>query len=712
MRYRRTRLFCLVLIVCLTAFILDSKLQPSYGSDSVNSLLAPAPTQPLGSYDYFGEVLSPQEAAQLVRQKGLNPLNPNSYLKIGAVQVTQDLIDDGEEIFFERDLGDRFGLQRVLGFSRGFIRILPEVNQAIEELRGKSTSNLQIRLQKPLKLGSRFFPKGSIVNTGLDVEAGGNFPIGVNLSGGITCAACHVTLSKEGDRLDGVPNGDLNIPFLIALAPNSAAGFARLEIDPLDPQYQGNGKKIIGQNGQIVELPDPEKFEAAFDDLLFEVPFGHFESSPDAINNTTQIPSVFTFNSGPYTAGGEFAVGPFAGLTALNNAVHSSEINLLAAAQLSEETLDLDPEVYTGVLLQEAADPSLRLPDTAVKPSDWLRQVAPDPNRAELADQIPAPGAGTYPKLKPSLFTYNGLIFSPKTFLRPRDEASGRFLFADNAMSAWQNSLLPPPNRTPENRAALENGSVRNGARIFQQANCASCHIPPFFTDNQIYPVAEIKTSSARGESRLGLNPLLVPPKIYSLDTIVPPPAQATVLDLPTQGISATPTTLPNGVLPDGGYKTTSLRGLYLSAPYLHDGGVAVREGALRVSGNGQFQVVDGDGLGLPATLSQGKPADAASSLRALLDRDLRAQVIAANQASPALVRNNLDGTGHPFYVDRQAGFSAQQQADLVNFLLALDDDPGRFDSGNVDTGDNQTGDGEFDIFNTPGNIIDLPGER
>lgn len=86
--------------------------------------------------------------------------------------------------------------------------------------------------------------------------------------------------------------------------------------------------------------------------------------------------------------------------------------------------------------------------------------------------------------------------------------------------------------------------------------------------------------------------------------------------------------------------------------------------------------------------------------------------MIAANQASPALVRNNLDGTGHPFYVDRQAGFSAQQQADLVNFLLALDDDPGRFDSENVNTGDNQTGDGEFDIFNTPGNIIDLPGER
>ncbi|MCG8362897.1 MAG: hypothetical protein MJA27_06125 [Pseudanabaenales cyanobacterium] len=33
----------------------------------------------------------------------------------------------------------------------------------------------------------------------------------------------------------------------------------------------------------------------------------------------------------------------------------------------------------------------------------------------------------------------------------------------------------------------------------------------------------------------------------------------------------------------------------------------------------------------------------------------------------------------HNSYVDSQAGFRPAQQADLVNFLLALDDDPGRF---------------------------------
>ncbi|RDH47994.1 hypothetical protein [Fischerella thermalis] len=319
------------------------------------------------------------------------------------------------------------------------------------------------------------------------------------------------------------------------------------------------------------------------------MPFGHFESAPDGIDNTTQIPSIFTFQTHPYLADGQFAVGPFAGLSAVNNAVHSSEINLLAAAQLSQKTLGIDSEVYIGTFLQNAADPRLRLPPgQPVKPSEWLRQVAPDVIQAELEDQIPAPGTGTYPDLQPTLFTYNGLVFSPDT-------------------------------NNPDD------------------------------------------------------NDLLVPPKIYSLDTPVPVPADATVLDVPTEGISVDSTTLPTGILPEGGYKTTSLRGLYFSAPYLHDGGAAVRAGSLQVNSDGSFNIVDPTGLGLTGTLSQSIPADPASSLRALLDEELRTQVIAANKANPALVRSNLDGTGHEFYVGRE------KQTDLINFLLALDDDPGRF---------------------------------
>ena len=669
-------LFLLILVISCFAFLLSHTLVNPAAATATVALLAPAPRQPVGFYDYFGQLLAPQNAARLVRQRGLDPRQPESYERVGAVQITQELIDQGENIFLNRRIGDTLGLQRIFGFAPGFLRVAPELATAIADLKGQPTTNLIITLQNDLTIGSRTFPKGTPIPTGLDVERGGLAPIGF-AGGNLTCAACHVTLSPSGEKLKGVPNGDLAIPLIIALAQNSAAGFARLTFNPLDPQYQGNGKTIIDSNGNSVELPDPQKFEQAFDDAVLAVPYGQFESSPDGIDNTTQIPSIFTFKTQPYLADGQFAVGPFAGLTAITNAVHSSEINLLAAAQLSAATIGVDREVYLGTVLQNAVDPRLRLPD-GVKPSEWLRQVAPDPTQGELESQVPAPGTGSYPNLRPSLFTFNGLVFSPASN-NPSDIASGKFLFADLAMSAWQNSLVPPPNRTPENQQALANGSVQRGATIFANAQCLTCHQAPYFTDNKIRSVQRIKTNPARAESRLNLNSLLVPPQMYALNTLVPIPPNSEVLDIPTAGIAKTPTTLPKGILPNGGYKTTSLLGLYLSPPYLHDGGAAVRQGTLNVKGDGSFTVVDPSGLGLSGTLSRGILPEAAGSLRALLDRNLRTQVIATNKANPALQLSNLDGTGHEFYVDPAAGYSLAQQTDLINFLLALDDNPGSF---------------------------------
>jgi hypothetical protein len=668
-----TVFFCCVGILLSNAFTQSKVL-------AISQLLAPAPKQPLGTYDYFGQLLSPQKAARLVRKQGLDPDDPDSYLKIGAVEITQQLIDRGEQIFFNRKIGDAFGLQRVFGFSEGLNLILPEIQVAIQSLAGQPTGSLTITLQKDISLGGQVFPAGTVINTGLDVPPNTPFPVGLLPTRNVSCALCHAAVSPTGEILKGAPNNDLGTSLIIALSPNTAAGFARLNFNPLDPRFrvQGTGKLILNSQEQTVQLPDPDLFEAAFDAAVLAVPSGNFESSPDGIDNTTGIPNVFTFKSGPYTAGGEFAVGPFAGLSPINNAVHSSEINLLAAAQLAESALKLDREVYLGTVLQNAADPTIRLPDGApVKPSEWLRQKVAEPTQAELEDQIPAPGTGSYPNLRPSLVTFNGLIFSPDTN-KPGDIASGNFLFANNAMAAWQNSLVPPSNRSPENKAALENGSVERGAKIFKQANCATCHIPPFFTDNQIHPIQEIKTNPARARSRLGLADLLVPPKLYSFDTPVPVPANATVLDIPTKGVSSSPTSLPDGLLPKGGYKTPSLRGVYLSPPYLHDSGVAVRAGAIAVE-TGTLAIKDPTGLGLSGTLSVGIPADASSSLRALLDRRLRRQVIASNKANPALVLSNLDGTGHRFYVDPAAGYGVDQQTDLINFLLALDNNPGSF---------------------------------
>jgi len=639
-----------------------------------SAAVEPIPVQPVGYYDFFGTLLTPEQARQMVVDNGLNPFYPDSFRKLGLVHITSELIAQGRSIFLNHKIGDSFGLQRVFGFAAGFLRILPEIIQAIANLNGKPTTNLRIVLLHDLTIGSRTFPAGTTLSTGLDVEAGGVLPIGLRADANVTCAACHVTLDSEGHLLVGAPNSDVNAALLIALAPNTVSAFGRVNLNPLDPVY-GQGKQIIGSSGQLITLPDPVLFERAFDDAVMDVPAGHFESSPDGIDNTTKIPTVFTFRTGPYGMDGMFGVGPFAGLSAITNAVHSSEVNLLAAVQMSQQTLGIDPELYLGVALQNAADSSIRLPEGApVRPSEWLRKVAPDPYKAELEDQVSAPGAGTYPNLKPSLFTLNGLVFSPNTLAL--DPAQGPFLFGATAMAAFQNSLLPPPNRSEANRQALAKGSVSRGAVVFQDAGCANCHAGVFYTDNRIHPIAEIRANPARARSHLALNGLLVAPEIFSLDTAVPAPAGARVLAVPTTGFSPTPTSLPTGFLPDGGYKTTSLRGVYLSAPYLHDGGVAVRAGSLRFNLDGSFVVVDPQGLGLNGTLVMGINADAASSLRALLDRQLRQQVVAANVSSPALVRSNLDGTGHDFYVDPTAGFTYAQQADLVNFLLSLDDDP------------------------------------
>jgi hypothetical protein len=46
----------------------------------------------------------------------LNPDDPTSFLRVGAVEITEDLLRQGRDIIFYRGVGDMFGLQRVFGF--------------------------------------------------------------------------------------------------------------------------------------------------------------------------------------------------------------------------------------------------------------------------------------------------------------------------------------------------------------------------------------------------------------------------------------------------------------------------------------------------------------------------------------------------------------------------------------------------------------------
>ena len=131
--HQKVSVFVLILVTSLVAVLLSNILMEPKAI-ATEALLQPAPAQPLGYYDYFGKLLNPQEANELVRQQGLDPADPVSYQRLGAVQITQQLLDSGENIFFNRTIGDTFGLQGVFGFGAGLARVQAELITAITEL--------------------------------------------------------------------------------------------------------------------------------------------------------------------------------------------------------------------------------------------------------------------------------------------------------------------------------------------------------------------------------------------------------------------------------------------------------------------------------------------------------------------------------------------------------------------------------------------------
>jgi len=106
----------------------------------------------------------------------------------------------------------------------------------------------------------------------------------------------------------------------------------------------------------------------------------------------------------------------------------------------------------------------------------------------------------------------------------PRQRFSDEQLYA---LALYVYSLTPPPN---PNKPSPES---RRGEEIFRREGCASCHTPPVYTNNQIIPVSVIKTDSR----------------------------------LTTQTRKGT-----------GYYRVPSLRGVWYSGPFEHNGSVAALE--------------------------------------------------------------------------------------------------------------------------------------
>jgi hypothetical protein len=80
--------------------------------------------------------------------------------------------------------------------------------------------------------------------------------------------------------------------------------------------------------------------------------------------------------------------------------------------------------------------------------------------------------------------------------------------------------------------------------------------------------------------------------------------------------------------------------------------------------------------MGLAGTWMQQIEPDPEASLRVLVDRNLRKAAVEANRESPELQAIHSDGSGHNYWVDCKAGFTPEDQTAIVQFLMAIDDDP------------------------------------
>jgi len=242
-------------------------------------------------------------------------------------------------------------------------------------------------------------------------------------------------------------------------------------------------------------------------------------------------------------------------------------------------------------------------------------------------------------------------------------------------VSLMLDSLDPPPNRSPLLASARD--LVRRGRQVFEAVGCGTCHRGPFFTDNLVHPLEEIGTEPSRANFSRQAQLHLAP----TYDASTGKATSGGLFDLSGRRRV--------------GYKTVTLRYVWGSAPYLHDGGVgvAVRPGVARPSTlRGLLSLSERDKLyGTAPILARRERepdsyfrADAALSLQALVLHSERKRVIAGNRervipvpGSSAYVAGaalSIAGIGHDYYLKDVPG--GDDVTALVAFLLALDDDP------------------------------------
>ncbi|MEH7072850.1 electron transport protein [Neobacillus drentensis] len=556
---------------------------------------------------------------------------------------TDKQIKLGRKEFFEETFGNEVFFTDIMGLFNGPFT-LGNITKALIKLNGEGTSNLKVEAAKSFQAGNITIKKGDLIDTGLDVAKGSYIPLGMKFvydqgspKIGLSCAACHATVTEKGTVRAGAPNTDLNIGLTLAMASNTAAYFTHTEMH--------NIKDFIEKNtgsDQIISLPNKQKLEKFVDSEVVKWPRGSNDTTIDFKNNPVQVPDAYTKGDHPYGWSGQGQIGPFKGLSAAINNAHSQNMDTLSQSEISRPVLNIDKDLYLGTILQNAANKKYRYDHrSGIKPSHFFVKVDPTPGIPGVLRLVQS---ATYPKI--SYLSSVGLLPSS-----PGYKAWEQI----NAMSAYMNSLSPGSSELKIDTSLMEEGKT-----VFAKANCISCHAGDYLTSNRLIGVNEIKTEPSRAKAFKKTELYFSKPKMYKEDTPVPLPKNPKTVEIKLT--SSQKKMLDLGWAHGnsrGGYKVPSLYGLNQSAPYLHDGGVSV--------GSGRE-------LGISNTLNKGVKADPFNSLQALIDSGLRKQVVEANLSSPAVKSAHVTGQGHEYWVDESTGFTNEQQKALIYYLLRVSD--------------------------------------
>jgi hypothetical protein len=764
-------------------------------------------------------------ASQLERGDVLYQLPPPpDYPVIGGHAVTaqqyQALVQEGVDWFRNETLGNEKAVTDVAGLMGGVVEVPCEKGppdcyteqkvfdlfvKALDALQGVETSDLVIRFPP----GARLFggvPVPENLHTGLDVEAGARWPLGIvekevpeseqrlgylptrggspkRFRLGLTCALCHYSLDVDGDgKADlksavlGYPtdpprrpedawaigNQDLHTGWLFALTANPLLGFTVIS-GPVGTNEPSDALALVRWVRDNYRSAPQAVLRQVVIGMLMQ-PRGSADDTPDALHDPDQMPSIFTQHNWPYNYDGVLE-NP----SDRNNGVWTGALDFTGLIGLAADRGDSTswvlywepPSIYSLLPAETFADMMTRYSPAA----RW------DPARQrELVDDILGVSDGVPGMLDPDSVVvmqgpampddvYNHPVNGPKNRCERRtakyyggdaparvntlallgtrartplalrkklgldascqaDPDHGKadddeyFTIAVSAMLDWQ--------PLPSNQSPLLNKQwdlVERGYRVFKEQHCDSCHAGIFLTDNRMNRLA-VSQADEEGISPATTAGWLLPGRDLGPAIGTDPmrarftrPQQrflAPAYD-PTTGQATWSGSIWAGLVGDKrvGYKTVTLRNLWSTSPYLHDGSVGVGfpsgvtpPGNLRAllqAATNDARLRYGMGPILDAVEHGGegwRRPDPALSLQALLIESERRKIVASNRTLTmhvppggvwdargrppsevvSMTSLGVSGVGHEYWVNDRPG--GDRITALVAFLLALDDKP------------------------------------